>query len=560
MAGDGDLLTAADAARLCADWDRARDLYAQALAGDPDDPEALDGLGMTSFWLTGGWKEATELRRRAYAGFRRRGDDLRAAGIAVALAEESRIDGNEAAASGWLARAERLLEDAGECVQCGWLAIERAKRSAAAAERQVLAQEALGIARRLGNSDLEVAALAHLGLARTMAGELEAGMAILDEAMAAATGGEASDPLAIGETCCMTLIACDQWADFRRSAEWCRVVVEFTRRRNYTPLAAWCRTMYAGVLTTLGDWTRAEEQLVAALQDYERLGSASRIHALSRLADLRIRQGRLEEAEQLLEGHTEHPLALGPMVGLHVERGEPALAAARLQVGLEQLPSDAPALVSLLPLVVDVRILQGDLDGAIEALERLRELGRGLRREHLIAFAELAAARVSAERRDGAAGAHLQAALELFARLEMPLDEARARLELARHNAALGSELAIPAARAALGVFERLGAARDADAAAKLLRSLGVAGRTTQRGSGKLTNREREVLELLARGLPNAEIGARLFIAPKTVEHHVGHVLSKLGLRNRTEAAAYLLREHARPPGPDRSAQGSNGR
>ena len=548
VAGDGDLLTAAEEARLRADWEHARELYAQALDEDPDNPEALDGLGMTSWWVTGGWKEAIELRGRAYAEFRRRGDRCRAAGIAIALAEESRIEGIEAAASGWLARAERLLEGVGECVERGWLAIERAKRSDLGAEREEHAQEALAIARRLDDSDLEVAGLAHLGLARTMAGDVEGGMAILDEAMAAATGGEASDPLAIGETCCMTLVACDQWADFKRAAEWCRVVVDFTRRRHYTPLAAWCRTIYAGVLTTLGDWARAEEQLLASLQTYERLGSASRIYALSRLADLRIRQGRLEEAERLLEGHTEHLLALGPMVTLHIERGELELAAARLQQRLDRLPPDSPSLAPLLPLLVDVRIHQGDLDGAGEALDRLRELGRNLSREHLIACAELAAARVSAARRDGAASAHLQAALELFARLEMPLDEARARLELARHHAEVESGLAVPEARAALSVFERLGAARDADAAAELLRSLGVSGRTVHRGAGELTKREREVLDLLAAGLSNAEIGERLFITPKTAEHHVGRVLSKLGLRNRTEAAAYVLRDGAGSP------------
>jgi DNA-binding NarL/FixJ family response regulator len=52
-----------------------------------------------------------------------------------------------------------------------------------------------------------------------------------------------------------------------------------------------------------------------------------------------------------------------------------------------------------------------------------------------------------------------------------------------------------------------------------------------------LTSRELEVLQLLASGLTNQEIGRRLVISPGTVKHHVRHIVSKLGVSDRTQAA-----------------------
>jgi DNA-binding NarL/FixJ family response regulator len=145
---------------------------------------------------------------------------------------------------------------------------------------------------------------------------------------------------------------------------------------------------------------------------------------------------------------------------------------------------------------------------------------------------------------DERAASHLQTALEAFTALDLPLEAARAQLELARALAPQAPAGAVAEARQALAAFEQLGAGPDADATASLLRSLGVkAARVGPKGIGVLTKREREVLSLLALGLSNPEIATRLYLSRKTVQHHVAHVLAKLDLGSRAEAAAYAARE-----------------
>jgi DNA-binding NarL/FixJ family response regulator len=124
----------------------------------------------------------------------------------------------------------------------------------------------------------------------------------------------------------------------------------------------------------------------------------------------------------------------------------------------------------------------------------------------------------------------------------MPIDVALSRLELARALIPVLPEVAIVEARLALAAFARLDARRHVDAAAEVLRTLGVRTPSGAQGPGSLSKREAEVLELLTLGLSNPEISDRLFISRKTVEHHVAHVLTKLGLRTRTEAAAWATR------------------
>ena len=199
-----------------ADWEAARSAFAAALEEDPDDPDAQDGLGQSLWWL-GRREEAIDRRREAYASYRRRGDARRAGMLATYLAAEHRIDGQHAEAAGWLARARRLLADAGTVPELGWLEIEEAKRSADPVAAEGHAQAALEVAHALSDPDVECMALAQLGRAVVRQGRIEDGLALLDEAMTVALGGETSDPLACGDACCTTLVVCDSLADLHRA-------------------------------------------------------------------------------------------------------------------------------------------------------------------------------------------------------------------------------------------------------------------------------------------------------------------------------------------------------
>jgi len=201
----------------------------------------------------------------------------------------------------------------------------------------------------------------------------------------------------------------------------------------------------------------------------------------------------------------------------------------------------------LLALLVDVYLEEGDVDAAERTASRLARIAESQRGPYLRAAAALARGRVCIARGEPDARGCLHDALAGFGRAQLPMELARAHLELARALADRAPEVAVAEAKAALEAFERLEAGRYADVAGALLRTLGAPVRTGPKGLGALTKRETEVLRLIGCGLSNPEIGDRLYITRKTVEHHVASVLSKLRLRNRAEAAAYAAREKISP-------------
>jgi ATP/maltotriose-dependent transcriptional regulator MalT len=318
------------------------------------------------------------------------------------------------------------------------------------------------------------------------------------------------------------------------------VVDDFTERHHSPQFFHYCRVVYSGVLMATGRWSEAENELRLALRAVERDYPTERVHSLSRLALLCVRQGRLEEADQLLAGHETQGVAAEAASSLYLARGQASLAEALIERRIESIGHGLPA-APLLRVVVEARLCLGNLEGARVAADRLTEIAERSKRPPIQAMACLAAARIDvASGKDS--NPRFEEACALFDGAGMPFDAALSRLDWARALASDRPELAAEEARLAMSVFERLGARPYADQAAAMLRELGEGTRPGPRTPGELTRREEEVLDLLSLGLSNPEIGGRLFISPKTVEHHVSHILAKLGLRNRAEAAAWAIR------------------
>ncbi len=199
----------------------------------------------------------------------------------------------------------------------------------------------------------------------------------------------------------------------------------------------------------------------------------------------------------------------------------------------------------LLALLVEACLDDGDRHAAATAAERLHRIAVSQRGAYLRAASALARGLVCVASGDDRARSCLHDAVEGFAAAQLPMELATAHLAMARATLPDAPDVAVAEATTALRAFQRLDAARHVDATAELLRSLGAPVRKGPRGSGTLTKRESEILQLVGVGLSNPEIAVRLHISRKTVEHHVSNVLAKLGLRNRAEAAAFAVRERA---------------
>lgn len=520
-------------------WGEARDAFIASLV-EEESAEALEGLGMAIWWLGDDDARVLEARERAYTHYLNQGERRAAARVAIALGEDAYyLRGEPVVARGWHRRAAELLSTLEPSPEHGWLALSEGDLALTVgdepAEIHTHARRAAEIGRDLGLVDLEIVARALEGATLVAEGRLSAGLEQLDGSVTIALSGELSDRLAIAYSCCYLLSSCTRVRDFDRAAQWCGRMEAFGKRTRSDALLALCRTQHADVLIARGDWTRAEHELLEATRLFAKTHPTLQAAPLLRLSALRRRQGRTEEAQAILdelEGHNSIPLE---QAALALERGDAIGATQQAERFLRRVArGNRMERFCGLELLVRALLATGDRERARATLVELRELAGDEPTTAMLGALHLAEGLVDrAEGNHETARLELEDAIDLLAKAGACYDAAHARLELAACLEALALN---PAAERELARARRTldELARSSQPPRELPHGL--------EGLEILSQREREVLALLAEGLSNAVIAQRLGISEFTVKRHVQNLLGKLRVPTRAAAAAHAAR------------------
>ncbi len=491
----------------------AAEQYARALsyhvAADHDRLSLLEGYA-TETTLTGRYAESVETRNEAIAIARALDDRLRlgenlarlpTATIPVGLNEVAENANREAieileelppgrelaTAYGFRGYLRMLSRDNAEGVRWG--------------------ERALELALRVDDADIQAFSLNTIGVSHVMAGEIAEGTPYLQRSLDLAR--ENGLPQRVANAYSMLASGLGEMYELEESERWAREFIAFAAENDLDD--AYIRSWLAAALVYLGRWdegTALAQELLA-----DEISAISRITALIALGRVRARRGD-PSVWDVLDEALETSLAGGHLQRLghvHAARAEAAW-------------------------------LAGDFDRALE--EARAVYGLSLDKRHLWFAGELAYWQWKVGELDDAPdwiaepyasqiAGDARAAAAAWAARGCVYESARALAE-----SGVEDDL-----RAALVVFEELGAGPAALAARQSLRALGASVPRGPRASTRdnpaaLTSRELEVLGLVAEGLKNAEIAKRLVVSPRTVDHHVSAILRKLDASTRGEAVA----------------------
>ncbi|PFG38082.1 tetratricopeptide repeat protein [Georgenia soli] len=555
--------------------------YASMAAAGTETPLPPDDLFRmaTSASLLGRDDESDDLFAAACRGFVAVARHDRAARCAFWAATALLDRGLSARAAAWEERAHALVDaradELGEQSELGelgraYLQLLEARRSAVAGRLDDAARSAsaaLETADRAGDPDLAALARLAVGASDVLRGLTSSGVAVVDEVVAAVSARGVS-ALTTGTVYCAAIDLSDATMDLARAREWTRVLTRWCDAQpDLVLFRGAAHLARARLLRLRGSWPEAVTEAGHALTRLgDPPGQRRAGDAWYELGEVLRLQGELDEAEQAFRSAVDH--GRGPHPGhalLLLGRGRADEAADVVRHALARtvrppdrtvprahralpahraVPAERGVLLAeralLLAAATEILLRAGDLVGARQAAAELGRSARPGTGTMLAALADHAAGAVLlAEGRARPALEALHRAWAAWVRLDVPYEVARTRVLLARAGSAVGDD---DGARleleSACQAFERLGAAPDLAAARDELRRFAPA-----LGASGLSQRELEVLRLVALGRTNRAIAAELFVSEKTVARHLSSIFAKLDVPSRAAATVYAF-EH----------------
>jgi DNA-binding CsgD family transcriptional regulator len=525
------------------DWPDAYRALSEAARSDRLAAGDVVLLGTAAF-MVGHDEEWTSILERAHHLYADAGESAGAVRCAFWIAMNLALRGELGPASGWLARARRLLErDGRDCVERGYLLLpvmveHEVKGDLAAAA--ATAGEAAEIAESFGDADLFAIAVHAQGLVLIRDGRVREGLALLDEAMVAVTTRELSPPVT-GLVYCGVILACQEVYEVRRAQEWTAALSRWCAEQpGLVAFTGRCLTHRAEIMQLQGAWDDALEEARSA---GHRLATGTNrpaaAQAFYRQGELHRLKGEFDAAEDAYREASRYGWEPQPgMAQLRLAQGRTGAAAAAIRRFAAETAEPLKR-AGMLPAFVEIMLAAGELEAAHAACGELVGLAETI--ESAMMGALLAQARGAIAVAEGdyeAALIPLREALQAWHALDVPYDAARVRVLIGLACGALGDDDAADLELAtARRTFAELGAAPD------LARIDSLPPRRRDDSHG-LTPRELEVLRLVAAGKSNREIAAALVISEHTVARHVQNIFAKLGVSSRTAAGAFAF-EHA---------------
>lgn len=448
-------------------WHEAFEHLRAADAAQPLLPEDLERLAEAATWV-GRLDDRIATYDRAHARYLEQGNRRRAGFMAIMVAHGHFAKGQGSMASGWLRRAERLLESEQDSIEYGHLLRARGLNAKDPDEALAHARAAYDLATRLGDRDLAARELQQQGRLLVARGEVAEGLALIEEATVTAVSG-ALGPMATGDIYCNAIDVCRRLADYGRASEWTDAARQWCERQGILGFPGVCRVYRAGILRLRGALADAAREATDACEELRPYDVGSTGEAFYELGEVRLRLGDLAAAEQAFR--QAHELGRDPQPGLALLRlaeGKAEAARTAIRSALGDESRDRLARSQLLPAQVEIALAVGDVDGARAAADELDGIAAVYATPAMEATALCARGQVQL-----AAGEHagaqrsLRAGCRRWQELDAPYETARARMTLAAVYGAAGDlETAALELTAARTAFERLGAVLDVARAA----------------------------------------------------------------------------------------------